>query len=84
MRPYKLPINLLIADDHQLITWNLERQVLEIVLPRPADADKIFAHSPRILSLLNPASITLNSGKRKRGRKSTADFADQERGNSPA
>src|SRR5207244_3579300 len=55
------------GNHHQFVTRNLEREVFEIVLPRPADADKIFAHSPRILTSINPASVTRGEKKGKRG-----------------
>ena len=33
------------GDHHQLVTRNLQRQVLEVVLARPADFDECFAHN---------------------------------------
>ena len=41
------------SDYHQLITGNIQRKILEIMLTRAANPDNFLAHEPRILQLNN-------------------------------
>ena len=45
------------GDDDELVTRDRQREVLQVVLPRAADLDEIFAHDSRMVGLNYPRSL---------------------------
>ncbi len=41
------------GDDHQLVARDVQREVLEVVLTRPADSDEFFAHGREFFIRIN-------------------------------